>query len=39
MTDSEDEVRTGTVSGNTITTELIEPIFSDADCAVMVFTK
>ena len=39
ITDSEGEVSTATVSGNTLTAERIESIISDADCAVMVFTK
>ena len=39
ITESEGEVSTATVSGNTLTAERIESIISDADCAVMVFTK
>ena len=39
MTNSEGEVSTATVSGNTLTAELIDAIISDVDCAVMVFTK
>ena len=39
MTDSEDEVRAATVSGNTLTAEVIDAFISDVDCVVMVFTK
>mgnify|MGYP001345243457 CR=1 FL=1 len=39
MTYSEGETITATVSGNTLTTEMIDSFITDVDCAEMVFTK